>query len=190
MPPPSHVVTVPRTAGATTGVAVVLGSSYTGSLVLPQATTQPAGPAAVAHDPQDVSEWRQFASHTHLKLYMPTPWVPGYAYEWAMARTYAIPTPDGNKGAFVAVGTTTSGGYWHIEETRWLDPPAIASPDAVKTVKGVRYLQFYNGTQLHMVAWARGNTLCWLTNTLDNTPSDEISNAAMMALATSFTRVK
>jgi LCP family protein required for cell wall assembly len=190
MLPPSHVVTVPRTPGVQSGVAVVLGSSYTGSLVLPQATAQPTGPAAEAHVSRDAAEWRQLSLQTHLKVYLPTSWVPGYSYDWPMARAYAIPTPHGDKGALVVVGTTTSGGYWHIEETRWLDPPAIASPDAVKTVKGVRYLQFYNGTQLHMVAWTQGNTLCWLTNTLDNTPTDEISNAAMMALATSFTRVK
>ena len=189
---PSHVVTVPRASGVQTGVAVVLGSSYTGSLVLPQTTTTTTqtGPAVQKHVSLDASEWKQLASQTHLKVYMPTSWVAGYSYEWSMARTYAIPTSNGNKGSLVVVGTTTSGGYWHIEETRWLDPPAIASPDAVKTVKGVRYLQFYNGTQLHMVAWVRRNTLCWLTNTLDDTPTDEISNATMMALATSFTRVK
>ena len=190
MLPPSHMVTVPRTPGVQSGVAVVLGSSYTGSLVLPQATTRQTEPAAEAHVSQDAAEWKQLASHTRLKVFMPTSWVPGYAYDWTMARTYAIPTPHGNKGALVVVGTTTSGGYWHIEETRWLDPPAIASLDAVKTVKGVKYLQFYNGTQLHMVAWVKRNTLCWVSNTLDNTPTDEISNAAMMALATSFARVK
>ena len=99
---------------------------------------------------------------------MPTAWVPGYSYDWTMSRTYTIPTGHGKRRATVVVGTTTSGGYWHIEETRWTDPPAIASPDAVRTVKGVRYLQFYNGTQLHMVAWKIGGTLYWVTNTLDN----------------------
>jgi LCP family protein required for cell wall assembly len=192
MLPPSHVVTVPRAAGVQNGVAVVLGSSYTGSLVLPQTTTTTTqtGPAIEKHVSTDASEWRQLSSQTHLKVYMPTSWPAGYSYEWSMARTYSIPASHGNTGALVVVGTTTSGGYWHIEEMRWLDPPAIASPDAVKTVKGVKYLQFYNDTQLHMVAWVRSNTLCWLTNTLDDTPNDEISNAAMMALATSFTRVK
>ncbi len=190
MLPPSHVVTVPRAAGVQTGVSVVLGSSYTGSLVLPQAATQQTGPVAQAHVSEDAAAWKQLSSRTRLKVFMPTSWVPGYSYDWAMARTYSIPTPHGNKGALVVVGTTTSGGYWHIEEMRWLDPPAIASPDATKTVKGVKYLQFYNGGQLHMVAWVKSNTLCWLTNTLDNTATDEISNAAMMALATSFTRVK
>ena len=50
----------------------------------------------------------------------------------------------------------------------------------------MRYLQFYNGDQLHMVAWQIRRHLIWVSNTLDN----EISNDAMMALATSFTRVK
>ena len=54
------------------------------------------------------------------------------------------------------------------------------------TVHGIRYLEFYNGTQLHMVAWKTAGTLYWVSNTLDN----EIASNAMMALALSFTGVK
>ena len=37
-----------------------------------------------------------------------------------------------------------------------------------------------------MVAWKTAGTLYWVSNTLDN----ELGNDTMMALATSFTRVK
>ena len=184
MLPPSRVVTVPRAPGVQTGVTVVLGVAYTGALVLPQ--TAPAGPAIVYHSPQDAAQWSQLAQKTRVKVRMPTAWVPGYSYDWAMSRTYTIPTGHHNAAAMVVVGSTTSGGYWHIEETRWTNPPAIASPDAVRTVKGVRYLKFYNGTQLHMVAWKTAGNLYWISNTLDN----ELGNDTMMAFATSFTRVK
>jgi len=184
MMPPSRVVIVPRAPGVQTGVTVVLGASYTGSLDLPQ---QPAaGPAIVHHSPQDTAEWSQLAQKTKVKVRMPTAWVPGYSYDWAMSRTYTIPTGHRNAGALVVVGTTTSGGYWHIEEMRWTNPPAIASPDTVRTVKGVQYMQFYVGAQLHMVAWKVGGNLYWVANTLDN----ELGNDTMMALATSFTPVK
>jgi LCP family protein required for cell wall assembly len=184
MLPPSRVVTVPRAPGVQTGVTVVLGAAYTGALVLPQKA--PAGPAIVYHSPQDAAQWSQLAQKTRVKVRMPTAWVPGYSYDWSMSRTYTIPTGHGNAASMVVVGTTTSGGYWHIEETRWTNPPAIASPDEVRTVKGIRYLKFYNGTQLHLVAWKTAGTLYWVSNTLDN----ELGNDTMMALATSFTRVK
>jgi hypothetical protein len=47
-------------------------------------------------------------------------------------------------------------------------------------------MEFYNGVQLHMVAWKTAGVLYWVANTLDN----ELGSKAMMALATSFTRVK
>ncbi|MGD0998619.1 MAG: LCP family protein [Thermoleophilia bacterium] len=184
MLPPSRVVTVPRAPGVQTCVTVVLGAAYTGALVLPQKAA--AGPAIVYNSPQDTAQWRQFAHQTRVKVRMPTAWMPGYSYDWSMSRTYTIPTGHGSAAALVVVGSTTSGGYWHIEEMRWTDPPAVASPDAVRVVSGVRYLQFYNGTQLHMVAWKMAGNLYWVSNTLDN----ELANDTMMALATSFTRVK
>jgi len=184
MLPPSRVIAVPRAPGVESGVTVVLGPAFTGQLVLPQAPA--SGPTILASASYDAASWKQLDHKTKLHLRMPKAWVSGYSYDWAMSRAYSIPTGHGNSAAAVVVGTTTSGGYWHIEEMRWTDPPAIASPDATKTVKGTRYLQFYNGTQLHMVAWKTGSTLYWVSNTLDN----EIANDAMMALATSFARVK
>ena len=184
MLPPSKVITVPRAPGVEPGVTVVLGPSFTGQLVLPKVAA--SGPTILPNAPYDTAEWRQLDARTKLKLRMPEAWVSGYSYDWAMSRTYSLPTGHGNAAAAVAVGTTTSGGYWQIEEMHWTDPPAIASPDVTKTVNGTRYLLFYNGTQLHMVAWKVGGTLFWVSNTLDN----EIANDAMMALATSFVRVK
>jgi LCP family protein required for cell wall assembly len=184
MLPPSKVITVPRAPGVEPGVMVVLGPAFTGQLVLPQVAAN--GPAILANAPYDTAEWRQLDAQTKLKLRMPRAWVSGYSYDWAMSRAYSIPTGHGNAAAAVAVGTTTSGGYWQIEEMHWTNPPAIASPDVTKTVNGTKYLLFYNGTQLHMVAWKIRGTLFWVSNTLDN----EIANDAMMALATSFVRVK
>ncbi len=185
MLPPSRVVTVPRAPGVESGVTVVLGPAFTGQLVLPKVTTS-SGPTILAKASYDAAQWRQLDRRTKLRLRMPKAWASGYSYDWTMSRAYTIPTGHGKAAAAVVVGTTTSGGYWQIEEMGWTDPPAIASPDATKTVKGTRYLLFYNGTQLHMVAWKAGKTLCWVSNTLDN----EIASQTMMALATSFVRVK
>jgi LCP family protein required for cell wall assembly len=181
---PSRVVTVARAPGVQAGVSVVLGPSYTGTLVLPHKA--PAGPTLTLHSPQDAAQWRALAHTTKLKLRMPTAWLPGFAYDWSMSRAYKIAASHGNRAAVAVVGTTGSGGYWHIEETSWTDPPAIASPDGSTVVKGVRYLEFYDGAKLHMVAWTIHKTLYWVSNTLDN----ELANDTMMGLATSFTGVK
>ena len=181
---PSRVVTVARAPGVQAGVSVVLGPSYTGTLVLPHKA--PAGPTLTLHSPQDAAQWRALAHTTKLKLRMPTAWLPGFAYDWSMSRAYKIAVGHGSRAAVAVVGTTGSGGYWHIEETSWIDPPAIASPDGSTVVKGVRYLEFYDGANLHMVAWKINKTLYWVSNTLDN----ELANDTMMGLATSFTGVK
>lgn len=181
---PGRVVIVARAPGVQPGVAVVLGPSYTGTLVLP--TKAATGPALTLHSPQDVAEWHALALKTKLKIRMPSAWLPGFAYDWSMSRAYTIASDHGGRAAVVVVGTTGTGGYWHIEETDWSDPPAIASPDSSTVVKGVRYLQFYDGNKLHMVAWKLHKDLFWVANTLDN----ELANDTMMGLATSFTGVK
>jgi LCP family protein required for cell wall assembly len=181
---PGRVVIVARASGVQPGVAVVLGPSYTGALVLPQKAA--TGPTLTLHSPQDVAQWRALAHKTKLKIRMPSAWLSGFAYDWSMSRAYTIASDHGGRAAVVVVGTTGSGGYWHIEETNWTDPPAIASPDGSSVVKGVRYLEFYDGAKLHMVAWRVHKNLFWVANTLDN----ELANDTMMGLATSFTGVK
>jgi hypothetical protein len=88
--------------------------------------------------------------------------------------------------AAVAVGATPKGGYFNIQAMRWLHPPAIDNPDAKRVVDGTKYLFFYQGGHVHMIAWRRGNTLYWVLNTLDN----ELDNELITAMATSFARVK
>jgi LCP family protein required for cell wall assembly len=185
MLPPASVVSIPRSPGVQSGVTIVAGPSFTGQLTLPQQQQAPAQ-QIVKHASQDAAQWRQLASTTGIKLRMPTAWVSGAAYDWTQSRTYTIPKSPGQTAAAVVVGTAPSGGYWQIQEMHWTDPPAVASPDGYKTVRGTRYMLFYNGAQLHMVAWKSGSMLYWIANSLDN----ELSNQAMMALATSFKPVK
>ncbi len=116
---------------------------------------------------------------------MPTTWVSGYGFD--EFRAYTTPTGQGgDAAAAVVVGTTPKGGYFDIQEIRWASPPAVAQPDQERSVRGRKYLLFYNGTRLHMVAWHVGPSTYWINNTLD----DEIPNAALLAMATSFTRVR
>ena len=87
--------------------------------------------------------------------------------------------------AAVAVGTTPQGGYWDVQALAWTKAPILASPDATRTIAGRTYSLYYDGGQLHMVAWKMGHVAYWVSNTLD----DELSNPLMLALATSCVRV-
>jgi hypothetical protein len=133
----------------------------------------------------DLEEWKALAKEARVRLRMPTTWPVGYGFD--QFRAYTTPTGEGgNVRAAVVVATTSDGGYFDIQALRWALPPAIADPDQRQTIRGHRYLLFYNGSKLHMVAWRAGGTTFWVNNTLD----DRIPNATLLAIATSFVRVK
>jgi hypothetical protein len=102
-------------------------------------------------------------------------------------RNYSIVTTEGKRSAAsVAVVRTPLYGYWSVQAMRWRDPPAIQNPTSTQTVKGRKYMLFYQGSQLHMVAWRAHGALYWVLNTLDN----QLSSDLMLGLATSFKLVK
>ena len=94
---------------------------------------------------------------TPIKLQMPGVWAPGLAYD--EFRAYRIETPDGPAGRRPPwpSDVTPRSGYFSIQVTRWLDPPAIAHPTAQKTIAARRTCCSTTARDLHMVAWRRGN---------------------------------
>jgi hypothetical protein len=180
---PSVVQTVARTPGTIQGISVFVASSFGGSLTVPEA--EEPGQTLLPDANYAVADWKAFAKKTPLTLMRPTAWCSGFVYD--EFHPYRITTTSGRRvNAAVAVVRTPSGGYWDIQAIRWLDPPAIENPSGSKIVNGRRYLLFYQGTKLHMVAWKKNRTLYWVVNTIDN----ELSNDVMMGIATSFKRVK
>jgi LCP family protein required for cell wall assembly len=187
--PPARVVELERGSGTVAGVSVVVGSSYDGSLAIESddgAGSTGYGMVAQQGVNQDAPMWRQMATGTQVKVQMPTAWVAGYSYEWDQSRKYKIPTGDGDRAAVCVVGSLPSGKYFHIQEMRWVDPPAIVGPDETQTVGDIDYKLFYDGAKLSRVAWQDGNTLYWVANTLEN----DIPKPVLLALAKSFKPVK
>ena len=115
---------------------------------------------------------------------MPAVWSASLSYE--QFRSYHVKVGSHHVRAAVVVGTTPQGGYWDIQALKWTDPPILADPDAVKTIDGRSYSLYYDDASLHLVAWRRGGTVYWLSNTLD----DELPNSLMLALATSCSLVR
>jgi LCP family protein required for cell wall assembly len=185
---PSKVVELQRARGGVEGVSVVLGPAYAG--LATSGNNKPHneeyGQQVTAGVNHDAAVWKQFSTGTPVKAQMPSAWVSGCSYVWEDSRKYRIPTGDGDAAALCVVGQTASGKSWHIQEMRWTDPPAVASPNETVTIQGRDYQLFYSGSQLHRVAWQDGGTLYWLSNTLE----DDLSKETMLALAASFKPVK
>ena len=61
----------------------------------------------------------------------------------------------------------------------------LSDPNDVRTINGRGYMLFYQGPNLHRVAFKANGCLYWVTNSLD----DQLSNQLMLALATSMVAV-
>jgi LCP family protein required for cell wall assembly len=182
---PSEVHIVERAPGTADGIQVFVGSQFDGGIELPGEETVEPAQTILVDQAQDLASWQQLDDETPITLQMPTVWSPGLRYD--EFRAYKVETTGGRMAhAAVAVGATPKGGYFNIQAMRWLHPPAIDNPDAKRVVDGTKYLFFYQGGHVHMIAWRRGNTLYWVLNTLDN----ELDNELITAMATSFARVK
>jgi LCP family protein required for cell wall assembly len=181
---PARVELVERAPGSNEGLTVFVASSFDGQLDITQEVVQEQQTLQKGVK-ADWATWKQYDAKTPLKLEAPTAWSSGFTYdEW---RDYSIETTDGkHSAASVAVVETPQYGYWCIQAMRWQDPPAVQNPSSTQTIKGRKYMLFYQGDHLHLVAWREHGTLYWVINTLDN----QLSNDLMLGLATSCKPVK
>ena len=142
-----------------------------------------AKPRRITDSPYHVAEWRALQRSARLPLFMPSALPGGLGYD--QFRAYRASTGAGRVKAAVVVGTAPQGGYWDVQAIAWTAAPILASPDAIRTIGGRSYSLYYDGAQLHMVAWRVGRVEYWVSNTLD----DELGNHQMLALATGSVRV-
>jgi LCP family protein required for cell wall assembly len=182
---PASVQIVERAPGTVDdGITAIVASSFSGTIDVPQEVVQEQQ-TLEKNVKADWSTWKEYDAKTPLKLEAPTAWSSGFTYDqW---RNYSIETTEGKRSAAsVAVVKTAQYGYWCVQAMRWQNPPAIQNPNSTQTIKGRKYLLFYQGDHLHMVAWRAHATLYWVINTLTN----QLSNDVMMGLATSCKPVK
>jgi hypothetical protein len=72
-----------------------------------------------------------------------------------------------------------AGAYWGVMETSWTEAPIFDEPSQRKRAGGRDLRLYYNGSRLHMVAFAENGALYWVTNTL----LDDLSNETMLSIA-------
>ena len=181
---PSDVRIVERTPGLNDGINVFVASTFDGVLDVPEEVVQEQQ-TLDKNVKADWSTWKEYDAQTPLKLEAPTAWSSGFTYDqW---RNYSVETTEGkHSAASVAVVQTSQYGFWSIQAMRWQNPPAIQNPDSTQTIKGRKFMLFYQGDHLHLVAWKEHATLYWVINTLDN----QLSNDLMLGLASSCKPVK
>jgi LCP family protein required for cell wall assembly len=182
---PANVQIVERAPGTVDdGMTVFVASSFSGQINVPQEVVQQQQ-TLEKHQKVDWSTWKTYDAKTPIKLEAPTAWSSGFTYDqW---RNYNVETTEGkHSAASVAVVETAQYGYWSIQAMRWQNPPAVQNPDSTQTIKGRKFMLFYQGDHLHMVAWREHGTLYWVINTLDN----QLSNDLILGLAASCKPVK
>jgi len=183
---PCTVKIVNHLPGTLDGMTVVVGGDYSGQITAPDQSGNTVQQQAQQNVNMNQAEWQTWAAQVNIPLMMPTAWSSGMTYQLDQWRSYTIPTPDGKRAAFVAVGKTAGTGYWHVQATSWDDPPILQDPSESRTIDGTKYQLYYQNARLHRVAWRADGTVYWITNTLD----DEIANKVLLTLATSCVKVE
>jgi LCP family protein required for cell wall assembly len=117
-------------------------------------------------------------------VYYPKRLAPGSSFIDA-PRTYKI-KPEGKKkrvGAYrMVIFTGFIGEYYGVQGMRWRDPPILEKPSETRTIRGRKYLLFYNGDRLRLVGWKTKRGSYWVSNTL----LQNLSQGEMLGVARSL----
>jgi LCP family protein required for cell wall assembly len=85
----------------------------------------------------------------------------------------------------IVVATGRQGQFYGVQGTNWKSPPILDNPTSTMRMRGRTYELFADGNRLALVAWRTPRAAYWVSNTLSRT----LTNAQMLAIARSLTRV-
>jgi polyisoprenyl-teichoic acid--peptidoglycan teichoic acid transferase len=85
----------------------------------------------------------------------------------------------------IVVSIGRQGQFYGIQGTNWKSPPILDNPTSTTRMRGRTYELFADGNRLALVAWRTPRAAYWVSNTLSRT----LTNAQMLAIARSLTRV-
>jgi polyisoprenyl-teichoic acid--peptidoglycan teichoic acid transferase len=142
---------------------------------------------------------RTVASHRlGFRLYFPTQLTPNGRYASttrdgttadATPRVYTLRDRAGKPHKayrLVVMENLQEGSYYGIQGTDWGAPPVLAHPTSTLTVRGKKLYLYKSGSRLRYVAYKRKKAVYWVSNSLQM----GLSNAQMLAIASSFTSIK
>lgn len=163
-------------------VVTVVGSSFTGELINPQAHIAPTPVHQAPSVRIDPGLTLSSIQSVRAKLHF-TPMVP-HAIDSRSTLTSMEPVraykPAVGHTALCLTFVTGAGNvYWQIMETDWTSAPIVRHPTDHVTVGGRRFDLYTTGGNIHMIVLRRGGASYWVLNTL----RDELSNETMLAIA-------
>jgi LCP family protein required for cell wall assembly len=88
--------------------------------------------------------------------------------------------PRGQRAAYKWVFTRPAlGEYYGFMAASWQDPPILEDPDSIREIGDREYKIYFDGERVRMIAWQDGNGSYWLSNTLN----ESLSNNEMLEIA-------
>ena len=161
---------------------VVVGSSFDGELVSPQANATPPPaytPPTVRDDPgATLASIEEVRSKLTFRPYVPN--VVEQSSRLSSNEGVRAFKPVPYRHELVLTFVTGAGNvYWQVIETDWTDAPILRHPTGEERINGRTYDLYTTGGNIHMIALNEGGATYWVVNTL----RDELSNETMLAIA-------
>jgi hypothetical protein len=103
-------------------------------------------------------------------------------FDYVDFHNYEVDTGDGPKPALKVVAENENGNSWGIMETTFVNAPLLENPTLEREISGKKYRFYYAGDKLRYLAWQDGEVVCWISNSLQSSLSED----TMIQLATSF----
>ncbi len=161
-----------------TTLRVVVGQTFHGTIApVPPDTTPKHEPPAVVADPAHAAPLvRRAQRKVDFRVLVPTVREKTSSLDdEEPMRAYRLEGEDSVR----LVYRTSTGEYWGVQQTGWVDAPITRGASLVRRADGREYHLYYAGSRLHVVAFEEGGALYWVVNTLLN----RLSNETMLALA-------
>jgi len=162
-----------------TMLEVVVGTTFQGSLAPAAVDRTPEHePATVVRSYDAVLPYlRKAKRKMSFPVLVPTVIDSGSSLDSDVpVRVYSVNRRDALRVTYQGGGY---GSYWGVEETAWTDAPILTGANVEKRAGGRTYRLYYDGADLHMVAFEENGAVYWVSNTI----LDELSNETMLAIA-------
>ena len=163
-------------------VVTVVGSSFTGELINPQAHIVPTpvhqAPSVRIDPGLTLSSIQSVRAKLHFRPMVPHA-IESHSTLTSMDPVRAYKPAVGHTALCLTFVTGAGNVYWQIMETDWTSAPIVRHPTDHVTLHGRRFDLYTTGGNIHMIVLRRGGASYWVVNTL----RDELSNETMLAIA-------
>lgn len=180
---PATVSPIPADMITKSQLVVVVGSSFDGQLTekKPEIKT-----ALTFEQDSETGHMSWQAARLQLPFQVQKPANFPAEFDYRDFHVYEIDTDEGPKPALKVVGENESGQAWGIMETTFTQAPLLQQPSTERDINGKIYRFYYAESNIRYISWQDGDVVCWITNTLQNSLSED----TMVQLAVSFKPVE